>query len=91
MQVQALPGASLHDGRERVEHEDRQSVCVSARVTDAFVSSGTILRVARSRMKLPVQLRRSGVEHCLRSTERYIARGFGGVWTLGECDTGTCA
>jgi len=52
MQVQALPGASLHDSRERVEREDRGRLCPSASGTDVLVSSNRILRVARS-VKLP--------------------------------------
>ena len=61
MQVQALPGASLHDGRERVEREDRGELFLSAGVTDVLVSSNRILRVARGMVKLLAELRRSDV------------------------------
>jgi len=45
MQVQALPGASLYNGRERVEREDRGELSLSASGTDVLVSSNRILRV----------------------------------------------
>jgi len=78
MQVQALPGASLHDGCERVEREDRGKLCLSARVVDALVSSSAILCVARRGVRLPASratpLRR--VVLLLPSIERDIARGL---------------
>ena len=53
MQVQALPGASLHDGREQVEREDRGELRLSASVTDALVSLNRTLVVVKCRVKLP--------------------------------------
>jgi len=91
MQVQALPGASLHDGRERVEREDRGSLCLSASGADALVSSNAILRVARRRVKLPAELHRSGVKYCYCRVPRDSTRGLGIVQTLERCGTGTCA
>jgi len=82
MQVQALPGASLHDGRERVEREDRGELCLSASGTVVLVSSNAILRVARRSVKLPasrtipLRCRALLLPSSKRDVEKGTERGF---------------
>ena len=95
MQVQALPGASVHDGRERVEREDRGELRLSAGGTDVLVLSDRTEVVARDRVKLLAELHRSGVKYCCCRVPRDISRKR--VWEsvdirgLEDRGTGTCA
>ena len=86
MQVQALPGASLHDGRERVECEGRGESCLSASVTDVLVPSDRTLVVVKCRVKLPGSRTTPGRCRVLLSTERYheSARKTVGIKELRE-------